>query len=52
MEAIIKELKQVDNGYITGKIVIVTIESDTLTDEDKLKSLDAVNLIEENKMGL
>ena len=34
-----------------GKRVIATIETDTLTNGDKLKDLDAVNLIKQKQYG-
>ena len=45
--AIIKELKKIHNGSMPGKRVVAPIEVDTLTAEDKIKSLDSVNIIKE-----
>ena len=43
--AIFKELKQLNDGVLPGNPVIVPINIESLTDEDKRKSLKAVNLI-------
>ena len=42
----IKELKQLNNGAMEGKPVVVPIDANILSEEDKRKALDAVNLIE------
>ena len=48
--AIIKELKQLEEGPMPGKKFVTAINPDTLSAEDKAKSLNAVNLINKNKM--
>mmetsp|Transcript_11002 Transcript_11002/g.16106 ORF Transcript_11002/g.16106 Transcript_11002/m.16106 type:complete len:149 (+) Transcript_11002:1760-2206(+) len=50
LAVIIKELKQLNDGAMEGKPVVEPIDADILTDDDKKKALDAVNLIEKNEM--
>ena len=45
--AMIKELKQLEEGPMPGKKVVTAINPDTLSAEDKAKSLNAVNLIKQ-----
>ena len=49
--AIFKELKQLNNGVLPGNPVIVPIDIESLTEEDKRKSLEAVNLIKVKRCG-
>jgi len=44
--AMMKELIQLDKGAVQKKSVIKAISYETLTDDDKRKALDAVNIIE------
>ena len=45
----IKVFNQLDKGVVPEKIVVVPIYPKTLIDDNKRKSLEAVNLIEENR---
>ena len=45
----IKELKQLEEGPMPGKKVVTAINPDTLSAEDKAKSLNAVNLIKQKR---
>ena len=45
--AMIKELKQLDEGPMPGKWAVAPIDPDTLTKDEKNKALEAVNLIKE-----
>ena len=47
----IKELKQLSFGVVPGKPVVIQIESDTLSEQDKNKLLVSVNIIEEKIDG-
>ena len=49
--AMTKELMQLDRGAVKDKPVIEAISHDILTDEDKRKALDAVNIIELKRDG-
>ena len=49
--AMMKELMQLDQGAMRGKPVVVEINPDILTVEEKKKALDAVNLIELKRDG-
>ena len=49
--AIFKELKQLNDGVMPGKPVIVPIPFEELTDEDVRQALEAVNLIKEKRCG-
>ena len=49
--AMIKELKQLDDGTMPGKRAVAPINPDTLTSDEKMKALDAVNLIKEKRDG-
>ena len=49
--AIFKELKQLNDGVLPGNQVIVPIDIESLTEEDKRKSLEAVNLIKVKRCG-
>ena len=49
--AIFKELKQLNDGVLPGNPVIVPIDIESLTEEDKRKSLEAVNLIKVKRCG-
>ena len=46
-----KELAQLDKGAVDGKPVVAPINPDTLTNDDKKKALEAVNLIAEKRNG-
>ena len=52
LAAIFKELKQLNDGVLPGNPVIVPIDIESLTDKDKRKSLEAVNLIKVKKCGM
>ena len=47
----IKELKQLNDGAVPGKPVVIPIDNNVLTADDKRKALDAVNIIEEKRDG-
>ena len=47
--AMIKELEQLEEGPIPGEKVVTAINPDTLSAEEKAKSLNAVNLIKKTK---
>ena len=47
--AMIKELKQLEEGPMPGKKVVTAINPDTLSAKDKAKSLNAVNLIKQKR---
>ena len=49
--AMIKELKQLDQGAVQGNPVVEEVDPDTLSKEDKIKALDVVNLIELKRDG-
>ena len=49
--AMVKELKQLNDGAVPGKPVVIPIDPDALSEEDKKKALDAVNIIEEKRDG-
>ena len=49
--AMIKELKQLEEGPMPVKKVVTAINPDTLSAEDKAKSLNAVNLIKQKRDG-
>ena len=49
--AMTKELIQLDEGAVKNKPVIEAIDYNTLTDGDKKKALDAVNIIELKRDG-
>ena len=46
-----KELIQLDRGAVKDKAVIEAIDYDTISDEERRKALDAVNLIELKRDG-
>ena len=46
---IIKELKQLNDGVVPNKPVVIPINPDELTESDKKQALDAVTLIEEKR---
>ena len=46
---IIKELKQLNDGAVPPKPVVIPISADDLSNSDKEQSLDAVTLIEEKR---
>ena len=46
-----KEFKQLDEGPMEGKKVVEAIEYDTLTKQEKIEALEAVNLIKEKRDG-
>ena len=46
-----KELIQLDKGAVENKPVIEAISHESLSDEDKSKTLDAVNIIELKRDG-
>ena len=48
---IFKQLKQLNDGVLPSNPVIVPIAIESLTEEDKRKSLEAVNLIEVKRCG-
>ena len=45
----VKELKQLNNGAMKSKPVVVPIDPSKLTKLEKISALDAVNLIKEKK---
>ena len=47
--AMIKELKQLEEGPMPGGKVVTAINPDTLSAEDKAKSLNAVNIIKQKR---
>eukprot|EP00957_Ditylum_brightwellii_P064313 4880551-Ditylum_brightwellii.AAC.1 len=49
LTAMVKELKQLNDGAMEEKPVVVPIDAHLLSDDDKLKDLDAVNLIKEKR---
>ena len=49
--AILKELKQLNDGAVEGKPVITPISFEDLTPQDKEQALEAVNLIKEKRCG-
>ena len=49
--AMIKELKKLEEGPMPGKKVVTEINNETLSAEDKEKSLNAVNLIKQKRDG-
>ena len=46
-----KELKQLDDGPMSGKRAVRPIDPDTLTKDQKSRVLEAVNLIKEKRDG-
>ena len=51
IEAMFKELVQLDQGAVHGKPVVTEIDPDMLSDEEKGRALDAVNIIELKRDG-
>ena len=51
VSAIFKEVKQLNDGILPGNPVIVPIDIESLTEEDKRKALEAVNLIKVKRCG-
>ena len=49
--AMIKELKQLEEGPMTGKKLLTAINPETLSAEEKAKLLNAVNLIKQKRDG-
>ena len=49
LEAMIKDLKQLNDGAVPGKPVVIPIGNDVLTEGDKKRDLDAVNIIKEKR---
>jgi len=49
--AMIKELKQLDDGPMPGKRAVCPIDPDSLTKDQKSMALEAVNLIQEKRDG-
>ena len=49
--AVTKELIQLDKGAVQNKPVIKAVSYETLTDDDKRKVLDSVNIIELKRDG-
>ena len=49
--AMIKELKQLEEVPMPGKEVVTAINPDTLSAEDKAKSLNAINIINQKRDG-
>ena len=47
-----KEFKQLDEGAVLGKTVILPTDASALTAEEKQESLRVVNLIKEKKNGI
>ena len=45
----LKELKQLNDGAVKGKPVVIPIDVDSLTEQDRQQALDAVNLIEQKR---
>ena len=48
----IKELKQLYQGVITGKSVVIPLNPDDLTDAERRQALEAGNLIQEKRNGI
>ena len=51
METTIQLFRKVDKGPMTGKLVVIPINPDTLFFDDKTKVLEAVNLIKNKYVG-
>ena len=51
LAAMVKELKQLNNGTMPNKPVIVPINPDSLTEDEKTQALEAVNLIKQKRHG-
>ena len=51
VSAMIKELKQLDEGAMPGKPAVAPIDPDLLSKEEKSRALDAVNLIKQKRNG-
>ena len=49
VSAMIKELKQLDDGPMPGKRAVAPVNPDTLSKDEKSKALEAVNLIKEKR---
>lgn len=49
ISAMLAEYIQLDKGAVEGKIVIDTVNPSTITDEQRIHALNAVNIIIENK---
>ena len=49
--AMVKELKQLNDGAMTGKPFVVPQDPDVLTEDEKESALEAVNLIKEKRDG-
>ena len=49
--AMVKELKQLNDGAMPGKPVVVPQDPDVLTEDEKESALEAVNLIKEKRDG-
>ena len=49
--AMVKELKQLNNGAMKGKPVVVLIDPSTLTEFEKRAALDVVNIIKKKRNG-
>ena len=47
--AMIKELKQLDEGPMPGKRAVAPVNPDTLSKDEKSRALEAVNLIKEKR---
>ena len=47
----IKELKQLNDGVIPNKLVVIPQNPDVITTQENSAALDAVNLIKENRDG-
>ena len=49
--AMIKELKQLNDGAVEGKPVVGAVDPDSLTSQEKFEALEAINLIKEKRDG-
>ena len=49
--AMVKYLKQLDEGTVSGKKVVSEISPDVMSSSDKKKALDAVNIIKKKEIG-
>ena len=51
ISAMIKEFKQLDEGDMPRKPVVIPLNPDKLTDEERRQKLEAANLIKGKEMG-
>ena len=47
----LKELKQLDQGAMPGKPVVIPIDVTKLTEKEKKEALNAINLIKRQRVG-